>query len=103
MEPGRLAVFGVKIDASMPPGGKAGPRVDPREYPGSFTAPYYAVRPSSDVREQRVALGYLGYRGPSARLPTRHILAPSTEEICRYRRQQGRTARCSRWEDTHAL
>ncbi|HEY3257090.1 MAG TPA: phosphoglucomutase (alpha-D-glucose-1,6-bisphosphate-dependent), partial [Polyangiaceae bacterium] len=65
---------------------------------------YYAVEPSLNVTEQRVAFGTSGHRGSSLSVSFNeaHILA-ITEAICRFRAEQGTSGPLFLGWDTHAL
>lgn len=65
---------------------------------------YYALKPDSAVRAQRVAFGTSGHRGSSfaSAFNENHILA-ITQAICRYRKQEGTTGPLFLGMDTHAL
>ncbi len=53
---------------------------------------YYSLKPTAEVKSQRVAFGTSGHRGSSmhASFNEDHILA-ITQAICEYRKQQGTT------------
>jgi phosphoglucomutase len=67
-------------------------------------AAYFSEKPDVAVREQRVAFGTSGHRGPSFKRSFNewHILA-ITQAICEYRASQGIVGPLYLGRDTHAL
>jgi phosphoglucomutase len=85
---------------------RAGKPADPADLTNipRLISSYYALKPDTEVKAQRVAFGTSGHRGSSCESSFNedHILA-ITQSICEYRRRQGVTGPLFLGMDTHAL